>query len=530
MRPPKSGGTGGSPPLQAERVNQDPVYAAALGGKKQEVIDLGRKTSPKAITAHTQTTLDAWHMSKIPVRNPRTGTIDNWIDPPTTDQLSAHCARLRAAQTAWKAAGLEHRIAVLQKWQQAIQNHREELIQALVDDTGRLGVSILEVDSVLSSLDRWCRLAPELLQDIAKPTAIPFIHLQQDSVPYPLVGVISPWNFPLLLAMIDTIPALLAGCAVIVKPSEIAPRFINPLLKILGEVPDLREILTLIEGAGDTGAALIEQVDLVCFTGSVKTGRQVAESAAKQFIPAFLELGGKDPAIVLESANLDLATSALLWGSVVNAGQSCLSIERIYVAEAIAQPFTEQLVAKATQVKLAYPTVNNGEIGPIIAERQATIIADQLQDAIAKGAIVQCGGKLENLDGGLWCAPTVLTNVNHTMKIMTEETFGPIMPIMSFTTAEEAVHLANDTIYGLSAAVFAGSEAEALAVGDRIQAGAISINDAALTALIHDGEKNAFNYSGMGGSRMGPAALKRFMRKKAYLIKTNSTPDPWWFK
>jgi acyl-CoA reductase-like NAD-dependent aldehyde dehydrogenase len=469
-------------------------------------------------------------MATIPVRNPRTGEMDTWITPPTSEELAQQCDRLRAAQPTWQAADLTERIHALQQWKQAIQSHREELIQALVSDTGRLGVSILEVDSVVSSLDRWCQLAPDLLQEIEKPTAIPFIHLKQDSVPYPLVGVISPWNFPLLLAMIDTIPALLSGCAVIVKPSEIAPRFIKPLLKTLDEVPLLRDIFTMIEGGGETGATLIEHVDLVCFTGSVKTGRQVAEAAAQRFIPAFLELGGKDPAIVLESANLDLATSAILWGSVVNTGQSCLSIERIYVAESIVQAFTEQLVSKTKQLKLAYPTVDSGEIGPIIAERQATIIAEHLQDAIDKGAIVEWGGKVEPLDGGWWCAPTVLTNVNHTMKIMTEETFAPIMPIMSFTTVEEAIQLANNTIYGLSAAVFAESETEALKVADRIQAGAISINDAALTALIHEGEKNAFNYSGMGGSRMGAAALKRFMRKKAYLIKTNRAVDPWWFK
>lgn len=468
-------------------------------------------------------------MSKISVCNPRTGEIDDWIDPPTSEALARVCDRLRTAQASWQSAGLAQRITALQQWKGAIQQHREALVKALVADTGRLGVSILEVDSVLSSLDRWCQLAPELLQEIEKPTAIPFVHLQQASVAYGVVGVISPWNFPLLLAMIDAIPALLAGCAVIVKPSEIAPRFIKPLLQTLTEVPRLQEVFTLIEGAGETGAALVEQVDLVCFTGSVKTGRQVAEAAAKRFIPAFLELGGKDPAIVLASANLDLATSAILWGSVVNTGQSCLSIERIYVDQAIVKPFTEQLVSKAKQLKLAYPTVNDGEIGPIIADRQATIIADQLQDAIEKGAIVQCGGKIERLNGGLWCHPTVLTDVNHTMKIMTEETFGPIMPIMPFATVDEAIDLANNTIYGLSAAVFADSEAEAIKVGDRVQAGAISINDAALTALIHEGEKNAFNFSGMGGSRMGAAALKRFMRKKAYLIKTNATADPWWY-
>ncbi len=240
-------------------------------------------------------------------------------------------------------------------------------------------------------------------------------------------------------------------------------------------------------------------------------------------------MGGKDPAIVLSSADLDKATSAILWSSVVSTGQSCLSIERIYVAESIFESFAQKLVEKAQRLQLAYPSVESGEIGPIIAERQADIIAKHLLDALEKGAVVHCGGKLEDLDGGLWCRPTVLTQVNHSMKVMAEETFGPIMPVMPFSTIEEAIALANDTIYGLSAAVFAGSPAEALNVARCIDAGAININDAGLTALIHEGEKNAFKFSGMGGSRMGAAALKRFMRKKAFLVKTGSVPDPWWF-
>ena len=465
----------------------------------------------------------------IEVRNPRTGKFDYVIIPPPPRLLAQQCKRTRRAQVSWQQLGLEGRIEALQQWKEAILSRRDRLTEALVNDTGRLSTSVLEIDSFLSSIDRWCKLAPELLQESAKNTAIPFIALQQTSVPYPLVGVISPWNFPLLLSTIDTIPALLAGCAVIVKPSEIAPRFVAPLKTALGAVPELRDVLTFVEGAGETGSILIENVDLVCFTGSVATGRKVAEAAAKRFIPAFLELGGKDPAIVLESANLELATSAILWGSVVNTGQSCLSIERIYVAESIFEKFYHQLVAKAYRLQLAYPTLESGEIGPIIAERQAAIISDHLLDAVEKGAIIHCGGVIEDLGGGWWCRPTVLTQVNHSMKVMTEETFGPIMPIMPFSTVEEAVSLANDSIYGLSAAVFAQSEAEALEVAHRIDAGAISINDAALTALMHEGEKNAFKFSGIGGSRMGAAALKRFMRKKAILIKTNATNDPWWF-
>jgi len=465
----------------------------------------------------------------IGVRNPRTGKVDYWITPPTPDRIAAECNRLRQAQANWQQAGSEKRIEALQQWKQALLSQRDELTKALVTDTGRWSVSVLEIDSFISSIDRWCRLAPELLPEVERVTAIPFIRLQQTAVPYPLVGVISPWNFPLLLSTIDTIPALLAGCAVVVKPSEIAPRFMQPLMQAIASVPQLRDVLTYIEGAGETGAALIEYVDLVCFTGSVATGRKVAEAAARRFIPAFLELGGKDPAIVLATADLELATSALLWGSVVNTGQSCLSIERIYVAESIFEPFVEQLVAKAQRIELAYPTTDSGQVGPIIAEKQAAIITDHLQDAVAKGAIAHCGGVVEELDGGLWCRPTVLTQVNHSMQVMTEETFGPIMPVMPFSTVEEAVHLANDTIYGLSAAVFARTEAEAIAVAQQVDAGAISINDAGLTALIHEGEKNSFKFSGMGSSRMGSAALKRFMRKKAFLIKTESVPDPWWF-
>ncbi|MEH1831579.1 MAG: aldehyde dehydrogenase family protein [Nostoc sp.] len=465
----------------------------------------------------------------IEVRNPRTGKFDYVIIPPPPRLLAQQCNRSRRAQVRWQHLGLEGRIEALQQWKKAILSGRDRLTEALVNDTGRLSTSVLEIDSFLSSIDRWCRIAPELLQESAKNTAIPFIALQQTSVPYPLVGIISPWNFPLLLSTIDTIPALLAGCAVIVKPSEIAPRFVAPLITALNAVPKLHDVLTFVEGAGETGSVLIENVDLVCFTGSVATGRKVAEAAAKRFIPAFLELGGKDPAIVLESANLELATSAILWGSVVNSGQSCLSIERIYVAESIFEKFYHQLVTKAHRLGLAYPTVESGEIGPIIAERQAAIISDHLLDAVEKGAVIHCGGVIEDLGGGWWCRPTVLTQVNHSMKVMTEETFGPIMPVMPFSTAEKAVSLANDSIYGLSAAVFAESEAEALEIAHQIDAGAISINDAALTALMHEGEKNAFKFSGLGGSRMGAAALKRFMRKKAILIKTNSTSDPWWF-
>ncbi|OZH52463.1 aldehyde dehydrogenase [Hydrocoleum sp. CS-953] len=469
-------------------------------------------------------------VNQLQVRNPRSGKIDYFITPPTATEIAAKCISLRTAQIEWQQLGIEKRVEVIQQWKKSLLSDQEKLNKALVNDTGRVIESRIEIESVINSIDRWCNLAPELLATgETKTTTIPFIQLQNHLIPYQLVGIISPWNFPLLLSLIDAIPALLAGCAVIVKPSEITPRFIQPLLETIATVPFLQDIFTVIEGAGETGANLIEYVDFICFTGSVATGKKIAEETAKKLIPACLELGGKDPAIVLDSADLELATSALLWGSVVNAGQSCLSIERIYVAESIFTEFITKITEKAKSLKLNYPNIESGEIGPIISAQQADIITEHLQDAVSKGAVIHCGGNVEKLDGGFWCLPTVLSQVNHTMKIMTEETFGPIKPVMSFATVEEAIRLANDTIYGLSAAVFAGSETEALAVASQINAGGISINDAGLTALINEGEKNSFKFSGLGNSRMGADGMKRFLRKKAILTKVNSVPNPWWF-
>ncbi len=466
----------------------------------------------------------------IEIRNPRTGKYDYVIVPPPEKLLVQQCNRLRRAQQNWFDLGLNARIDALLKLKDTIYSTQDVLIEALTIDTGRLRESKLEVDSFFSSIERWCRLSSKLLQDTEKGTSIPFVNLQQTAVPYSLVGVISPWNFPLLLSTIDAIPALLAGCAVIVKPSELTPRFMAPLMNAISNVPHLRDILTFIEGDGKTGANLVDNVDLICFTGSVETGQQVAIAAARRFIPAFLELGGKDPAIVLESADIELATSAILWGSVVNSGQSCLSIERIYVDKNTYEDFYHKLVAKAHKINLAYPTLESGEIGPIISEKQAAIINEHLQDAVEKGAVIHCGGEVEKIGGGWWCQPTIITEVNHDMKLMNEETFAPIMPIMSFSTVQEAIELANDTYYGLSAAVFAESREEALEIARQIDAGAISINDAGLTSMMHEAEKNAFKFSGLGASRMGASALTRFIRKKAFLIKTNDDYDPWWFE
>ncbi len=459
----------------------------------------------------------------VKVRNPRTGEHDYQFTPPTAAELEGRCRALRAAQPAWWAAGLEARCTVMRRFADALEAHRDGIVAALATDTGRTQIAAGELASVARNVRRWCERAPGIVHTEEFPSKMmPTLRIAHQLVPYQLVGVISPWNFPLALSMIDAVPALLAGCAVIVKPSEVTPRFIAPLRAAIAAVPELARVFDVVAGGRDTGAELVPMIDAVCFTGSVATGRKVAEAAARQFIPAFLELGGKDPAIVLASADLDRASDAILRASAMASGQVCLSLERVYVDESAHDRFVDLLVQKADRLRLNYPDVDQGELGPIIFDKQADIIDAHLDDAVAKGAVIRCGGKSRSLDGGRYVPATVVTNVDHRMKLMTEETFGPVMPVMKFRTTEEAVALANETIYGLSGAVFAGTLEEARAVAERVNAGGMSLNDAGLTRETYEAEKHSFGFSGCGGSRHGDAGLLRFFRKKALLAQTGA--------
>ena len=464
----------------------------------------------------------------MPVINPRTGAADYSIAPLKGEEIAALAAKLRAAQPAWAAKTPEERSVVLRALGDALGRHRDALIKALTDDTGRAAISKIEVDAMAKTFHRWADSAPGLIaaaQVADRQTAIPTITTSTRLVPYQLLGAISPWNFPLTLALIDAIPALAAGCAVIVKPSEVTPRFIKPLMAAIAEVPEAAAVLSFIEGDGATGAALIDHVDFIAFTGSVATGRKVGEAAARAFIPASLELGGKDPMIVLASSDTDKAADTALRASVLNTGQACQSLERIYVARDIAGPFLEALVAKAKAARLNYPDVHQGEIGPFIFARQAEIVQRQLDDAVTKGATILAGGTVETLGGGKYLRPTVLTNVTDDMAVMAEETFGPVIPVTLFDSVEEAVSLANSGVFGLSASVFAGTAEEAEAVAVRLNAGGISINDGSLTGLVWEAEKSSFGQSGLGPSRMGDSGLLRFFRKQA-LIRQSGTALP----
>jgi succinate-semialdehyde dehydrogenase / glutarate-semialdehyde dehydrogenase len=457
----------------------------------------------------------------LPVRNPRTGEIDLNITPASEPEIAATCERLRRAQGPWGRAPVEHRIEVMKRWVERLRAHRAALVEADSTDTGHGQISRVAPDMIIGAILRLAAHAPAVFRELrrsGKSPAAPHVQFDTNLRPYPLLGVIGPWNAPLMLSTLHAIPALFAGCAVIVKPSEFAPRFVAPLMQSIAEVPELGEVLTYVVGDAETGQAIIEHVDIVNFTGSVPNGRKVAEACARRFIPAMLELGGKDPVVITQNADLERAATAVLRGAVTSTGQVCFSIERIYVHESVHDRFIEHLVREAARVELNYPDPRRGQIGPFITARQAQIVDEHLEDALAKGARLRCGGKSVSLGGGLYMYPTVLTEVNHDMKIMRDETFGPVMPVMRFRTEEEAVSLANDSYYGLSAAVIAGTEAEARRIADRIDAGVVSVQDTFLTfAGFGVAEWESFKFSGMGGRGAG---MLGFMRKQAVLVNT----------
>lgn len=457
---------------------------------------------------------------QLPVRNPRTGEIDYYITPASDQEIKDTCIRLQGAQQAWGGAPIEHRIGIMKRWAERLQEHCAVLVEADSVDTGYGQISKVAPHMVINAINRTCAFAPAVFEHARRAgtsPGAPHVNFDTNLKPYPVAGIIGPWNAPLMLSTLHAIPALFAGCAVIVKPSEVTPRFIKPMMETIREVPELAEVLIFIEGDGKTGQAIIENVDIVNFTGSVPTGREVAEACARRFIPSILELGGKDPVIITQSADLEKATTAVLRGAVTSTGQVCFSIERIYVQEEVHDQFIELLARKAEQVELNYPDADSGHIGPFIFARQAQIADAHIDDATAKGAEIRCGGKSENLGGGLYMRPTVLTGINHDMKIMQDETFAPVMPVMKYRTENEAVELANDTYFGLSAAVIAGDEAEARGIADRIDAGVVSVQDTFLTfAGFGIAEWESFKFSGMGGR----SGILNFMRKQAVLINT----------
>ena len=464
-------------------------------------------------------------MNTIQVRNPRTGENDYSFEATSSDEISNTVAELKQNQPSWASKSVDDRADVLDQWAKMVAES-DELLEALIADTGRYFICTGEVAQLTKMVPGWRALGNRVFSE-QEPlqSTVPSVTYTHQYKAFEVVGIIGPWNFPFLITLIDLIPALMAGSTVVVKPSEITPRFIKPIQDIIEKIPELHKVCRFVQGGGQTGQDLIENVDALCFTGSVKTGKLVYESGARNFIPVYAELGGKDPVIITENADPVDSARIVLRASVQATGQACQSIERVYVHKSIAEKFTESLAQQASEVTLNYPDVRQGHIGPLIFDKQAEIIADHLQDAAEKGATILTGGEIEDHGGGKWVKPTVIKNVDHSMKVMTEETFGPVIPVMAYEKIENAIDLANDTIYGLSAAVLAGSHEEAADIAKQIDAGAVTLQDCGATTYVFDGEKNWFKLSGIGASRMGEMGMLRFFRKKVLYAQHGQTHD-----
>ena len=457
----------------------------------------------------------------IPVRNPRTGATDFTFPAASPQEVAEKSARLRRNQKVWAARPIAERVGIMRRWIAELVAHAKVIGAADGADTGGCHTSQFTAFIAVANINGWCEDAEAVLARAhvsGTSLTMPSVEIRSQLVPYPLVGVISPWNAPMMLSLLDAVPALFAGSAVLLKPSEVTPRFVEPLMHTVRKVPELAEVFDVVLGDGRTGQDVVANVDLICFTGSVANGRKVAIACAERLIPCFLELGGKDPAIVTADADIDRATTAILRGGVYATGQVCYSVERVYVHESIHDRFVDELVSKAKQVRLNDQDPLDGHIGPFIFVRQPQIVESHLKDALAKGAKVLTGGITESLGGGLYMRPTVVTEVNHTMLLMRDETFGPILPVMRYRSIEEAVALANDTDFGLTASVIAGSEEEGMRIAAQVNAGSVFVQDTFLTfAKLRKVGTNSFGVSGLGGSRTGPDSIMRFLRRKAIL-------------
>jgi acyl-CoA reductase-like NAD-dependent aldehyde dehydrogenase len=469
-------------------------------------------------TATTSTNGDG----AIRVENPATGEVIGTVPNRSADEVAEIVARARAAQPAWEALGFAGRARILRRAQKWVVDNSERLIETIVSETGKTyeDAQLAEISYVANSFGFWAKHAPEFLADEKIKSSNPFVAGRKLILrfrPVGVVGVIGPWNFPLSNSFGDCIPALAAGNACVLKPSEVTPLSSLVVEEMAREIGMPEHVFTVATGDGETGAALVDEVDFVMFTGSTKTGRKVMERAARTLTPVSLELGGKDPMIVLDDADIDRAANAATFYAMNNAGQVCISTERAYVDEAV----YDQFVAKVTDnVRKLRQGESHGpgeaDVGAVIFPPQLDIVEDHVRDAVDKGARVLTGGKRAE-GAGRYYEPTVLVDVDHTMKCMTDETFGPTLPIMKVRGAEEALRLANDSPYGLAASVWTRDTARGEDVARRVEAGAVCVNDAQINYVALELPMGGWKASGLG-SRHGAGGIRKYCDQQAILI------------
>lgn len=458
---------------------------------------------------------------RLSLASPATGETIDEIEVQTAGDVRAAVEQARKAQPAWSALSFKERAVYLQRALAILIERQEEFIDVIVRESGKPRTEALMMDifSGCDSLNFYSKNAGKLLKPQRKSLHGMLRLMKKLQIVYrPLgvVGVISPWNGPFILSLNPTAQALMAGNAVILKPSEVTPRS-GALVGSLFEAAGLPEgVLQVLTGDGETGAALVDAgIDKISFTGSVATGRRVAEACARQLIPCTLELGGKDPMVVCADADLDVAAGGAVAGAFMNTGQYCCGTERVYAVDEISEAFTAKVVERVQKLRQA----RDGEfdVGAIFWQKQMEIIEAHMADAVAKGARVLVGGRRNpDLPEGLYFEPTVLADVTHEMRIMTEETFGPILPIMRVRDEEHAIALANDTDYGLGANVWSRDANKAFDLALRIDSGSVCINDMTMTYGAHEAPFGGRKTSGVGQVN-GETGLRGYCHAKPIL-------------
>jgi acyl-CoA reductase-like NAD-dependent aldehyde dehydrogenase len=469
---------------------------------------------------------------RIEVLDPATGAMVGSVEVDSPERVAEVVARVRANQPEWEALGIEGRYEWLGRLRDWLLDNSERIADTMQAETGKVRADTAIEGIYLTDLINYYgakasqAIGDETIRPHSPLMAAKRLHVRHR--PYPVVGIISPWNFPLALALGDAIPALQAGASVIVKPSEFTPLGIDEIVEAWKREIGGPDVFDCVHGAGEAGGALIDEVDFVQFTGSDRTGRKAMSRAAETLTPVSLELGGKDSMIVLDDADLDRAANAATWGAMYNSGQVCLSVERIYVEEPAYDEFLAKLTREVGKLRQgADGKTPQKDVGAMTSPNQTAVVEEHVEEAIAKGARALTGGRRAEGPGDYF-EPTVLVDVDHSMKVMRDETFGPVVGVMKVRDAEEALQLANDSRYGLAGSVF-GERARAERVARRIDAGAVNVNDVIVNYVAVDVPMGGWKQSGIG-FRHGEHGIKKYCRPESVVVtRFGGKREPTWY-
>jgi acyl-CoA reductase-like NAD-dependent aldehyde dehydrogenase len=471
----------------------------------------------------------------LPSYNPATGEVSEQIPKTLPENLPAIVGQARAAQVKWSDTPIDERRALLARLKQTMLAARNDMAAMVVRESGKPYVEALFSD-VFVSLDTATYYESNLAA-LLRPERVPHhssaAKLKSGELfyePLGVIGIISSWNYPLAIPMGQIIAAVAAGNAVVCKTSDFTPKCGEFIRELLADSGFPERLINIVQGGGEIGQALIDaRPDKVLFTGSVATGRRVAEACARHLIPTVLELGGKDAMLVLADANLDVASSASLWGSFTNCGQVCLSVERLFVERSVSEKFLQLCVEKTKSLRVGNGADSSTDLGPLIRPQHVQRMKDLLADAVSRGAQILCGGNARPDLGPCFFEPTVVAGVDSSMRLFQEETFGPILAVQIVDNADEAISHANDSPFTLAASVWTSDNARGKSIATSLRAGAVMVNDAISYFAIAEAPHGGCNASGWGRSHGRAGFLELVQPKYVDVDGLPSREKPWWY-